>query len=420
MKQPQIVYSHLGDIASPPVITEIMTIALENPELLSLAAGFTDTEGLPVSAVRDAAMELTTSGKTPEYLQYGTNQGRIALRKFVSRRLSFQDKHQSQDYNPDNVMITNGSQQALYLAMQALCDPGDIILVENPSYFVFLELLKGLGITAIGMPVGDNKIVDPEALRSLIQGLKEQGDIEKVKGIYLESWFSNPSTYCLPDELKVAVANVLTDEKLFIPVLEDAAYKELYYETEYPSRSIFAIPEFDAFPRLFFGTFTKPFSSGLKVGYAFCDHKDLLSKMLYIKGHHDFGSANFNQAILQHAIEEGSYDKQLLKVRTRYFEKMKVLNETFENEGLREHGWNWKIPEGGLYFWAEGPSGSDVSKNSNFFKEAVKEGVLYIPGDLCFAPGGAKNYMRISFGVLDHENLKAAGKRLVAVVKKFS
>ena len=420
MSSPGIRFSRIGQWAEPPVISEVMKVALENDHLLSLAAGFTDTEALPVKAVRDLSVALFTNGKSPEYLQYGTTLGRPGLRKRVSQRLSRFDQHQSQDYHPDHVLLTTGSQQALYLAMQVLCDPGDILLVESPSYFVFLELLKGLGIEAVGIPVNDQDEIDGKAFASLLDDMKSDGSIERVKGIYLESWFSNPSTRCLSNETKIEVAQVLSDAELIVPVLEDGAYFELYFEQPYPSTSIFAIDELKAFPRLFFGTFTKSFATGLKVGYALCDHPELLSKMASVKGHHDFGSSNYNQAILEQAMHHGEYDAQLAVGRKRYQLKMEVLHRVLVEEGLPDRGWQWQKPDGGLYLWLKGPEGADTSKDASFFEKAVKEGVLYVPGDLCFAPGGPKNYMRLSFGVLEADELIEAGKRLARVVRQFS
>jgi 2-aminoadipate transaminase len=419
MTKPEIRYSQIGKLAEPPVISEIMKIALENKQILSLAAGFTDTEALPVQAVRDVAVSLVTNGRSPEYLQYGTTMGRSGLRKFVAQRLSRIDHHQSTSYHPDNVMITNGSQQSLYMAMQVLCDPGDIVLVEGPSYFVFLELLKGLGITAVGLPIDENDEIDPKAMATLLDGFKADGSIHRVKAVYLESWYSNPSTRCLTMEKKVEVATVLTEADLIIPVLEDGAYFELFFEERFPSSSILAIEAFDSFPRLFFGTFTKPFASGLKVGYVICDHSEILSKMAGIKGHHDFGTSNFNQAIVEQVTLDGSYDVHLIKSRARYLDKMEILHQTLTSEGLPEMGWNWQKPEGGMFLWLKGPETVDTCLEGAFFENAVKEGVIYIPGDLCFAPGGPKNYIRLSYGVLERHDLVEAGHRLAKVMRKF-
>ena len=420
MSSSGIRFSRIGQWAEPPVISEIMKVALENEQLLSLAAGFTDTEALPVKSVRDVSVSLSSNGKSPEYLQYGTTLGRPGLRKQVSKRLSRFDHHQSPDYHPDHVMLTNGSQQALYLAMQVLCDPGDILLVESPSYFVFLELLKGLGIEAVGMPVDDQDELDTKGLIDLLENMKADGSIERLKGVYLESWFSNPSTRCLTNDKKGELAHVLRDAGLTLPILEDGAYIELFFEKPFPSTSIFAMEAFDAFPRLFFGTFTKSFATGLKAGYALCDHQDLLAKMASVKGHHDFGSSNYTQAILEQAFENGDYDAQLEKGRKRYQLKMEVLHQVLIDEGLPESGWEWQKPEGGLYLWLKGPEGMNTSKESEFFEKAVKEGVLYVPGDLCFAPGGPKNYMRLSYGVLEADDLVEAGKRLARVIRQFN
>ena len=419
MTKPDISYSRIGQLAEPPVISEIMKVALENKQILSLAAGFTDTLALPVQAVRDVAVSLVTNGRSPEYLQYGTTMGRPELRKFVAQRLSRMDHHQSPSYHPDNVMITNGSQQSLYMAMQVLCDPGDIVLVESPSYFVFLELLKGLGITAIGIPLDENDEIDIKATEALIETFKAEGSINRVKAVYLESWYSNPSTRCLPNEKKIEVAAVLKEAGLIIPVLEDGAYFELFFEERFPSTSILAVDEFDSFPRLFFGTFTKPFASGLKIGYVICDHPEILSKMASIKGHHDFGTSNFNQAIVEQVTLNGAYDFHLVKSRSRYLEKMEILHQTLTGEGLSDLGWNWQKPDGGMFLWLKGPDAVDTSREGAFFENAVKEGVLYVPGDLCFAPGGPKNYIRLSFGVLEHNDLVEAGHRLAKVMRKF-
>lgn len=405
-------------MANPPVISHIMSVALENPDMLSLAAGFTDTQALPVQSVRDATVALSSNGKSPEYLQYGTTIGRPKLRKFVAKRLSQMDRHQSPSYNPDNVMLSTGSQQALYLAMQVLCDPGDIFFVESPSYFVFLELLRGLGIQAVGIPVDENDEMDTDALAELLAAMRSEGRLEKVKGIYIESWFSNPSTRCLSNEKKIALAKVLKEEELIVPILEDGAYIELFFEDPFPSTSIFAIEAFEGFPRLFFGTFTKPFASGLKVGYAICDHQEILRKMISVKGHHDFGSSNYTQSIVETSFTDGSYDTQLVRGRSRYLQKMEILNEVLDQLGLPESGWYWQKPSGGMFFWVKGPAETDTSIKSPMFENAVKEGVLYVPGDLCFAPRGPKNYMRLTFGVLEPDDLATAGQRLANVIKQ--
>ncbi|MDP4879215.1 MAG: aminotransferase class I/II-fold pyridoxal phosphate-dependent enzyme, partial [Opitutales bacterium] len=146
-----------------PVIVDLMARALATPELLSLAAGFTDNAVLPRELVARFASELTQAGLADEPLQYGQNQGRARLRELSCEVIASHPGEQAVAFDPSNMFITNGSQQALYLAVQALCDPGDIVLVEEPSYFVCLEMLKGLGLRPIGIPCDDAGAIIPEA-----------------------------------------------------------------------------------------------------------------------------------------------------------------------------------------------------------------------------------------------------------------
>ena len=99
---------------------------------------------------------------------------------------------------------------------------------------------------------------------------------------------------------------------------------------------------------------------------------------------------------------------------------MEILDKVLTEEGLPELGWSWNKPEGGMFIWLKGPAHADTSRNSQLFENAVKMGVLYVPGDLCFAPGGPKNYMRLSFGVLEREELISAGQRLAKVIRQFN
>src|SRR5258708_15472175 len=124
----QISFSDLGRRAGEPTIARLMTLALENPSLLSLAAGFTDNRTLPVDAVKAAVDALLARATEPEYLQYGMNQGRPALRRMLAERLVARERVFADGDLAKRILITNGSQQALYLAIQTLCDPGDIVL----------------------------------------------------------------------------------------------------------------------------------------------------------------------------------------------------------------------------------------------------------------------------------------------------
>ena len=180
-----------------------------------------------------------------------------------------------------------------------------------------------------------------------------------------------------------------------------------------------ALEAWNEFPKLYTATLTKPFATGLKVGYGLCSDREWLGKMLHVKGHQDFGSANFNQAILEHALASGDYDRQLALLRPAYARKMRALHAALVAGGLREHGWRWDEPAGGLYLWLRAPETIDTGLDSAFCRACLDAGVLYVPGELCFGDRVVKNHIRLSFGVLDEAALAEAGARFARVARSF-
>ena len=414
-----IAFSDLGRRAAAPTIARLMTSALENPALLSLAAGFTDNGSLPAEEVRHGVANLTAQGADPEALQYGLNQGRLELRRMLGARLAAQEQGLDAETLSAQMLVTNGSQQALYLAIQVLCNPGDIVLVDRPSYFVFLEMLNGLGVRPVSLPTASDGALDLVALRPWLRRLRGSPDAARVKALYFVSYFSNPSGRSMSESEKIALGDSLSSEGWHLPVLEDAAYRELYYQVPWPARSVLALDAWDQFPRFYLSTLTKSFATGLKVGFGVCTDAGWRDRMLHVKGHHDFGTSNFAQAVVEHALRDGSFVRQLTRVRALYLAKMRALHETLFNEGLANLGWSWRAPSGGLYLWLEAPGGLDTSMDSAFCRACVEGGVLFVPGDLCFGDDAPRNFLRLSFGVLRVDDLREAGRRFVAVARRF-
>lgn len=409
----------MGGEIDTPVIVDLMARALANPDLLSLAAGFTDNVALPRELVGRLAGEIAAGSIDGEPLQYGQNQGRVRLRELACANIASHPGEVPSRFDPDNLFITNGSQQALYLAAQTLCDRGDIVLVEEPSYFVCLEMLKGLGIRPVGIPCDPSGVILPNALSAKLAELDAAGERSRIKAIYLVSYFCNPSSRSLELPEKEAVARVLLDADLRIPVIEDAAYRDLYFEQPHPVPSIISLAAFDNFPLLYLGTFTKPFATGLKTGYGYCTHPVWLEKMLCIKGHQDFGSAHFNQCIIERALETGDYENHLERIRPHYAAKAQLMEDALQAGGLRQSGWLWKQPKGGLIFWLRGPEGADFRMDSDFCKGCIDNGVLYVPGDLCFATGQPWNCIRLSCGAISEDRLDEAVQRFAFQASKL-
>ncbi len=172
-----------------------MHATLSHPKLISLAAGFTDSETLPVAETRaslDGILRSPKSGRPA--LQYGSTPGDTALRRLTARRLQRSDgvNRAVGVYFPERTIITSGSQQLLYMATEALCDPGDIVLVEDPTYFVYLGIVQSHGLRARGVRLKPDG-VDLAHLEEILQSLKRSGELRRVKLFYLVSYFQNPT-----------------------------------------------------------------------------------------------------------------------------------------------------------------------------------------------------------------------------------
>jgi 2-aminoadipate transaminase len=408
----------MGAEIEVPVIVDLMSRALANPDLLSLAAGFTDNATLPNELVGQLAAEIAQDASHAA-LQYGQNQGRLRLRELACLNVSRHPGENAGRFAAERAMITNGSQQALYLAAQTLCDPGDIVLVQEPSYFVCLEMLKGLGIRPVGIPCDPSGVILEEGFAAKLAELEQAGERERIKAVYLVSFFCNPSSRSLDLEEKLGVASVLNSAGLIVPVIEDAAYRELYFEAPHPIPSIVSLPAFDQFPLLYLGTFTKPFATGLKIGFGYCTHPGWLEKMLCIKGHQDFGSAHFNQCLIERALESTHYAEHLQQARAHYAAKARVMEAALLEGRLQEHGWAWHRPEGGLIYWLRGPAEADLRMGQPFCENCIRQGVLYVPGDLCFPSGAPWNCARLSFGALANEKLPEAVGRFANEARKL-
>jgi 2-aminoadipate transaminase len=205
-----------------------------------------------------------------------------------------------------------------------------------------------------------------------------------------------------------------------IAVIEDAAYRDLYFTQEHPARSIVSLDAFKGISCLYLATLTKSFATGLKIGSGYCTDGEWLKRILWLKGHHDFGSSSFTQAILESVLSDGRFDSHLRVIHEVYQEKMNALHAALCDEGLATVGWKWKKPLGGLYLWLKAPEGTDTRMGSDFWEACCRNGVLYVPGDLCYGGVEVFDNVRLSFGVLSKENLVGAAHRFTETAKLFS
>jgi 2-aminoadipate transaminase len=409
---------HLSERASQTKdqpISYFMQQAVENPNLISLAAGLVDPGSLPAEPVRKALDEILSQADTAQAaLQYGTTHGYAPLRDKILARALALDAIKARDIavNADDVIVTTGSQQLLYILGELLLNPGDIVITEAPSYFVYHGTLTSLGVRTLQVPM-DGEGMDTDQLEELLVRLEKTGNLDRVKLIYTVDYFQNPTGLTLSMPRRQHLMDLVRrfSKRQRILVLEDAAYRELRFDgMDVPS--IKSLDRDNAHVILAM-TFSKPMAPGLKTGYGILP-SELVGPLLRFKGNHDFGSSNLTQHVLDRLLENGAYDSHVEELREVYRDKRDTIVDALADEFTSMEGVKWTVPEGGMYVWLTHrlPTGPD----SAFMKAALAEGVLYVPGEFCYVngEGGAvpKNEARLCYGVASHEQLAEAVRRL--------
>jgi 2-aminoadipate transaminase len=451
--------SKMGQRTTEPPISWLMHAALSRPKLISLAAGFTDNASLPVAEARTALNQVLRSPKTGQpALQYGITAGDTTLRQLTAEHLRKLDlggtpcrrpKNQGRRhavppeiYSPERLLIASGSQQLLYMTTEALCDEDDIVLVEDPTYFVYLSILQSRGLRARAVRL-ERDGLDLAHLEKVLTSLKRRGELPRVKMLYLVSYFQNPTGVTTSFEKKRGILRLLKKFERAaghpIYLLEDAAYRELCFCPEMKGRD--ALPRVQAGQQIgpviareksalmvrgaadrviYAGTFTKPFATGARVGYGVLP-EPVFTAVKHIKGNHDFGTANLLQQLFVRALASGIYGRHVARLQKRYAHKARVMKLAIKKHFPRAVEW-WE-PEGGLYFWARLPRGLQSGVKSKVFSTALKNDVLYVPGEICYADDAARrkpnHEMRISFGNASEEDLREGIKRLGTVLRKI-
>lgn len=416
--------SALGRRTADPPISWLMKMALDHPHLISLAAGFTDNPSLPVRETRQLLNQLLRTRRSGQItLQYGSTPGDPLLRSLTAQRIQSQDlgpNHPPQPrvYDPERLLVTHGSQQLLYMVSEALCNPGDIVLVEDPTYFVYLGIAQSHGLACRGIRLQPDG-VDLDHLKQVLDHLRKSRLLSRLKLVYLVTYFQNPSGTTTSHAKKSALLELLrryepqAGHPLYL--LEDAAYRELRFSGPDVPSGLTCAPD----RVIYMGTYSKPFATGVRVGFGILP-APIHKVVLRIKGNHDFGTANLLQQLLAQAIRSNTYDHHVALLQKRYARKAQIMARAIQKHFPKTV--RYDPVRGGLYFWVQLPRHSNTSPHHPIFQEALRQDVLYVPGHLCYAPDPSRrspsHQMRLSFGGASEPDIRQGIQRLGQVLRK--
>jgi 2-aminoadipate transaminase len=415
-------FSHRWRWGSKQPISFLMEQAVQHPDVISLAAGLVDHQSLPLTETLSAATRLLSDEALGrQALQYGTTQGAERLRRLLLQHLSVLEGVRADDLGIDagQLVLTTGSQQLLSLVGEVLLDPEDIVLVAAPTYFVYLGTLNGLGARAIPV-AADDEGLRIDALDAELSRLERNGELPRVKLVYVVSYFENPTGVSLATERRSELVQLARrwSKHQRILVLEDAAYRELRYDGP-PSPSIWSL-DLARDTVILAQTFSKSFSPGIRVGYGVLP-RDLVASICDRKGNEDFGSASFNQHLLATVFEHGEYSAHVERLRDAYRAKRDAMLAAAERYfgDIREV--RWVRPQGGLYVWMTLSAAIDTGFAKPLFRRATQvEHVMYVPGEICYAGPVERrptNQMRLSFGTQSAAGIDEGMRRLARAVR---
>jgi len=411
--------SQRAEWADGQPISDLMSRALADPQLISLAAGFVDQSTLPVEPTRLALASLFADPAAAQAaLQYGTTPGYPPLRAALLDRLLATDAC-CLDLSVDQVVITAGSNQLLHLVCETLLDPGDIVLCTAPTYLVFLGTLSNVGARSVGVAM-DEYGMCPSALERALEQLRDQGELDRVKAIYLVPYFDNPCGITMPLERRARIVELAKQwsNGHQIHVIADEAYRELRYDGADIPSTLTVDDEGDTV--IVTGSFSKSFSPGIRVGWGVLP-RHLASPVCSQKGNIDFGSPNFSQHLMAEVLTRGLFERHLATIRQGYHTKLQAMLVALDAQFGGESDVAWMTPRGGLYVWVTLPEEISAGPDGPLFDSALREGVLYVPGEFCYPNLGEAirpNTMRLSFGVQTPEKIAQGVAALARAVRQ--
>jgi 2-aminoadipate transaminase len=360
------------------------------PEVISFAGGLPAPDLIDVAGLR-ASFDAVLAGDAGESrLQYSTTEGDPDLR----HALTGIEARRGVACDPDEILITTGSQQALGLVAHALLTPGDAVLVEEPSYLAALQVLRLHGAEPVGVDCDEGGI-DPDAL-------DRAAEATGASVVYLVPTFQNPTGRTLSAERREAVAEVIRRRGLWL--IEDDPYGQLRFRGA-PQAPLVSLPGMRE-RTIAISSLSKIVAPGLRIGWLLAP-PELWARLVVVKQAADLHTSTVDQAAAAHWLGRADLDAHLERLRAAYAERHDALLAGLP--AALPAGATHNDPDGGMFCWVRLPDGSD---SGALLQRALDRDVAYVPGAAFFAGAPDPATLRLSYSVETPARIAAGLERL--------
>ena len=380
----------------PSAIREILK-ATQDPSIIPFAAGNPDAASFPIDEVKRISAEIFENSPVTA-LQYGVTEG---YKPLIERLTLFVKERYNIGKDFDSLIITSGAQQVMDLATKALCDFGDTVICECPSFIGSLNCFRSYGCKLAGVPVE----ADGMNIEKLEEAIKTA---ENPRFIYTIPNFQNPSGATMSLEKRKAVYELA--KKYGLLILEDNPYGDLRVSGE-------DIPSIKSFDEdgivIYAGSFSKLLAPGIRVGYIVAP-SPIIAKMTVGKQAADVHTPVFSQMLVDKWMEQNDINAHIEKIREIYRRKLNLMCDLIDSE-LGDFV-KYVRPEGGLFVWCELPENVNMLE---FVKKCIEHKVAVVPGTAFMINDEETNCFRMNFSTPSDEKIVEGMKKLGKVKAEY-
>jgi len=382
-------------------IRRMGTVLAQKRDIISFAPGYPAPEMFPWHELQEIARELLT-GRDGAVLQYGPTRGHPPLLDTIARLMG----HREIATTRERLLVTTGSQQGLDLVARVLLDPGDVVLVELPTYTGAITAFRNVQAELAGIRQ-ERDGIDLQDLERTCDMLAGTG--RRVRFLYLVPNFQNPTGLLIGLEKRQQLLEWAARRDLLI--VEDDPYRELYFEDAATEADVRPLRADDREGRvIYLSSFSKTLAPGFRVAWIEAP-APLAAKLEMAKQAEDLLTGSLDQRIVHEAYRRGVLQRQIPLLRRHYQHKRDVMAEALRRHlGGEVH---WPPPKGGFFLWVTLPRGLNAEKMT---RRAIHHGVIYVAGEAFFADGSGQNLIRLSFSAPPPDDIRAGVERLAAAI----